>query len=155
MRHRRVMGTIGGMLAVFLIFAAPTAAQSEDCEVCDDSDITETECVEADWTQRGSTDCKAPSSGFCPDDPDHDCWGEDPHQASAFDVRPDGTLDRIATGGSDLSQEGGIQPVGIEALGFSSDARIMERNCKGLILDRLYGESTARALAAETELIVI
>ena len=42
-----------------------------------------------------------------------------------------------------------------EALGFSAEARILERNCKGLIVDRVYGAAVMRALAKESNLLVI
>jgi hypothetical protein len=155
MRHGMLMGALGGMVVMFLLLAAPAGAQFEDCEVCDDSDWTDTKCVDADWTEMGSTECEAPSVGQCPDDPKLDCWGDDPHFASSLQIRPDGTLAWGPAVEAAESVDVQAQRKGLEAFGFSGHARITERSCKGLILDRLYGESTARKLAEQTELIVI
>lgn len=156
MQHRSVMGTIGGMLAIFLIFAAPAAAQFEDCEVCDDSDWTKTVCVEADWTQMGSTNCTPPDGEVGPCLAQIlNCWGSGPEFASALDFRPDGTFQQAAMEDANGSTVGRYERAAVEELGLSPNARIMERNCKGLILKRFYGLLTARALTAESDLIVI
>ena len=155
MNHGMLMGVLTGVVAMFLILAAPAGAQWSECEVCDDSDWTATECVDAPWTQRGSTECEAPSVGQCPDEPNLDCWGDDPELWTSLHIRPDGTLEWVPTGASNRSPDEQARPIGPGAFRFSGHAKITERSCKGLILDRLYGESTARKLAQQTELIVI
>lgn len=154
MRHGKLTGMLSGLVATLLIFAAPAAAQT--CEVCDDSDLSQTKCVAADWTEMGWSECDDPEGnvGACPEQEGKpDCWGQ---MARALDVRPDGTLTLAATGGpNDVAPGEAAQTMGVDAFGFSAHARIMERNCKGLILDRLYGEVTIRRLAAETAVIVI
>jgi hypothetical protein len=131
------------ILAAGLIFVAPTAVSAQTCERCDDSDWTNIQCVTAVWPQNGSTSCVA---GHDPRDPcpnyDENCIGEIDPQAQVFLVRPDGTFAQKP------------QPL-TATLSFSAHTVMQERNCKGMVIARVYGAVATAALRERSRTIVI
>jgi len=157
MQYGHLKVTLAAVVGLLLLTAPAGAQFFDDCEVCDDSDLTKPQCVDAEPTEMGTTDCTAPVIGFCDDDDPsgEPCWGDDPWIVRSFELRPDGTFAVAANASSATSLDGQVESVGAEVPGLSVSARIMERNCQGLILERLYGEAVTRSLALETERIII
>ena len=135
-----------GLIAfALLFFPAPTSAQSTcwECEF--------TSCVPADWTGHGYTKCVVENLECDFGDGDI-CWGPDPDRAVQF-VRADGTLFLPATGEANLTASTELAMAG--SPGSLAVARSYERNCKGLITRRVYGEAEVAELARRTKHLTI
>lgn len=133
-----------GMFAVALLsFPAPTSAQG--CYECD-----WIECVDADWHGHGWTQCEVVESE-CVFDGDV-CWGPDPEMSVIF-VRADGTYFVPAPA------EASLTPSMVSAVAELATTlpvgRSYERNCKGLITRRIYGEAEIAELARRTKHLTI
>lgn len=131
-------------LALFF-FPTPTFAQG-----CYECDWLDQECQDADWHGHGYDECI---------DRNDDCvltggpcWGPDPERAVQF-VRADGTFFLPATGEAGLTTSWEIATA--ESAGPSAAARSYERNCKGLITRRVYGEVELAELARRTKHLTI
>lgn len=133
-----------GLIALALLFfPAPTSAQA--CYEC-----KWTSCVPADWMGHGHTECRVENLD-CVFEGDV-CWGPDPDRAVQF-VRADGTLFLPATGEANLTASTELAMAG--SPGSLAVARSYERNCKGLITRRIYGEVEVAELARRTKHLTI
>jgi hypothetical protein len=135
----------GLIVLALLFFPAPTSAQSTcwECEF--------TSCVPADWTGHGYTKCQVVGLD-CDFEGGDICWGPDPDRAVQF-VRADGTLFLPATGEATLTAS--MELATAESAGPLAVARSYERNCKGLITRRVYGEVEVAELARRTKHLTI
>ena len=134
---------LGLLAAAFLFFPAPTAAQG--CWVCEDR-----ECVAAEWDDFGWTQCV--SDWFRCYTNFERCWGPDPEFA-VLAVRADGTLLAPETGEANVAAS--MEFAMAESAGFSAAVRSYERNCKGIITRRVYGEAERAELAQRTKHLTI
>jgi hypothetical protein len=162
MKSPNLLVASGAAFLFVLIFSGNVYAQWT-CQLCDDTDWTQTTCRIAEWYEEGedvwaNERCTLPEGkvGECPPI-EPTCWGEIPDDPLAFNIRPDGTL--VTPG---ISETPVLSPARFardnetaEGFGLSEQARIQERNCKGLLTGRVYGALTTRMLRTRSERIAI
>lgn len=137
--------SLGLFAVVLLSIPAPTSAQGcFECEL--------NSCVPADWHGAGKTQCGYDEHGWCALQGDL-CWGPDPGRF-ALAVRADGTLITPVTNG-EASAATSMEFATAESASLFAVARSYERNCKGLITRRVYGEAELAELARRTKHLTI
>jgi hypothetical protein len=148
--------TQAGVVVAALMLAGTDQIEAQECQECSqDSPIEWPVCEEVDWDEMGSTTCE----DFGPDCETGplNCWGDDPGLVGAGSIRIDGSIiaPQLARSADLIPVTGASFPVTAESFGFSADARLHVRNCRGLITARVYGGAVRSALVRRTEKLVL